>query len=213
MILTFLSWCFAAEPITLKLLMPESYGNILYRHAQDGANASFKTFNFPGILQLVSQRSTDKDSRVPYVAYLGETPIAAVFFGYWGKGDNKKEHFDVLPFGPETYQHFDGIIVAALQFYNKLNTRLSTLILSFHPERCGTSLTKENFWKIDTGKEDDSTKLWCDPAQRQELALKGIVGPLPEGDQSLPPNVASRAWFYRALTPQQAVASTEAPAA
>lgn|GEM_PF-6901893 len=77
------------------------------------------------------------------------------------------------------------------------------MILSLHPERCGDCLTPENGWTVDPGKTDEQTKNWAINAgdARQDLALKGVVGPAEEGFEAgqLPEGIAARSWFLRSL--------------
>lgn len=193
MIFTLLSLCFA--DIRLIPMKPEEYAGSVFAHVQEGANLSFKTFNPVAILKGKFAPRFRKDTRTPHLVFDGSKTIGVILFGYWGSGETQKEHWDFLPFFAEAYQKFDEIVSATLAWYQEKEVR-PELILSFHPQRCGSELTEAKGWRIESGKSDDSTMKWMDPAQRNEVVFSGSVGPLVEGEAAF---LGARTWFTRTL--------------
>lgn len=193
MIFTLLSLCFAS--VRLEPIQPAEYASTVFAHVQEGANLSFKTFNPVAILKDKFASRFGKDPRTPHLVFDGSKAIGVILFGYWGSGEAQKEHWDLLPFEQAAYQKFDEIIGAALTWYQGKEIK-SELILSFHPQRCGSDLTEAKGWKIEAGKSDDLTIKWMNPDQRNEIAFSGSVGPLVQAETAF---VGARTWFTRTL--------------
>lgn len=199
MIFSLLSLCFSiVSIIELKpVVTQEQFADAVCAHAQDGANASFKTFNPNSILERFQFRLESSDPRTPHVVLSEGKAIGVVLFGYWGSGDAQQEHWDFLPYTGSSYAHFEGIVAATLEWYAGKETK-PTLTLSFHPDRCGTCLTGENGWGVITGNVDAQTNDWAtDPIKKAEFVTKRVIGPV--SDTGLPANVATRTYFSRTL--------------
>ncbi len=209
MIFSLLSLCFASS-ITLHAILPEQFAEFVFAHVQNGANTSLKTFNPVAILMERFAVRFGKNPRTPHIVWDNQTPIGVALFGYWGSGDSQKEHVDFLPFHDQFYKKFDEIIVVAMDWYSSAKVPLAAeIILSFHPKRCGTVLTKENGWTITINQKDTQTEEWVS-GKSTDLAFKGVVGPSQEtllGQAKEPEKPYERVWFSRLLGTTQKTAT------